>query len=83
MAQEVIDEAFEIRRLADVHARAGGVVSLRGFSNAINAGAEKFIQDIVLVGRHDELVDGHAHHARDMSGADVAEIPDGTVNETF
>ena len=48
-------------------------------AHAVDAGAEEFVQHIVLIGGDDQLVDGQAHHARHMAGADVAEVADGTV----
>jgi hypothetical protein len=54
-AQQVKDEAFKVRRLADVHARAGGVIGLGRFAHAVNTGAEEFVEHVVFVGGDDQL----------------------------
>ena len=43
----------------------------------VNAGAEKFVQYIVFVGRNHQLVDRQAHHAGHMASAHVAEVSAG------
>ena len=73
-AQQVEDEALEVRGLGDVHGRAGGGQRVRGRAGAVDAGAEELVEDVVLVGGDDEGTQGHAHLAGDVGGAHVAEV---------
>ena len=73
-ADQIEDEAFEVGGLGDIHRRAGGMQRLRRSARAIDAGAEKFVEHIVFVGGDDQFADRQAHHARDVAGADIAEV---------
>eukprot|EP01022_Parablepharisma_sp_SALTPOND_P029697 TRINITY_DN743_c1_g3_i1.p1 TRINITY_DN743_c1_g3~~TRINITY_DN743_c1_g3_i1.p1 ORF type:complete len:1024 (-),score=374.04 TRINITY_DN743_c1_g3_i1:652-3723(-) len=75
--QQVVDEALEVGGLADVHAGAAGVIGLGRLAHAVDASAEELVEHVVLVGGHHQLVDGQAHHAGDVAGADVAEVARG------
>ena len=43
-------------------------------AHAVYTGAKEFVEHVVLVGGHHQLVNGQAHLARHMAGADVAEV---------
>jgi hypothetical protein len=60
--------------LRDVHRRARRLVRLGGACDAVDAGAEELVEDVVLVGREHQAADRQAHAARDVAGADVAEV---------
>ena len=72
--QQIEDEALEVGCLGNIHRRTAGVIRLGRLAHPVHAGAEKFVQHIVLVGGGDQLVDRQTHHARNVAGADVAEI---------
>src|SRR4029079_19485737 len=67
-AERIEDEAFEVRRLRDVHRRARGLVRFGGAADAVDAGAEELVEDVVLVGREHEAADRQAHAAGDVTG---------------
>ena len=73
-AEQVEHEALEVRCLRDVHRRARRLVRLGGAAHAVGAGAEELVEHVVLVGREHQALDRQAHHARDVAGADVAEV---------
>ena len=76
-ADQVEDEAFEVRGLGNIHRRARGHPGIRGAARPVDAGAEKFVEHVILVGGENQPADRQAHHPRDMTGADVAEVPRG------
>jgi hypothetical protein len=43
-------------------------------AHAIDAGAEELVEHVVFVGGDHQLADRQAHHARDVAGADIAEV---------
>ncbi len=43
-------------------------------AHAVHAGAEKFVEYVVFIGRDDQFVYRQPHHPRDVTGADVAEV---------
>ena len=45
-----------------------------GAARPVAAGAEEFVEHVVLVGGEDQPADRQAHLARDVAGEDVAEI---------
>lgn len=49
----------------------------------MNAGAEEFVQHVVLVGGDDEAAQRHAHLAGDMGGADALPKLPRTTTLTF
>ena len=70
-AAEIEQQALEIARDLDVHARARGRHDRAG---PIDAGLEEARQDVVAVGRDDQLGERQAHPMREVAGVDVAEI---------
>src|SRR5712691_4926727 len=76
-ADEVVGVALEVGGFRDVHRRTAGRVDFRRLAHAVAAGAEEFVENVILVGRDDELPDRHAHLPRDVPGVDVAEIARG------
>ena len=76
-AQQVEDEALEVRGLGDVHGRAGGGQRVRGGAGAVDAGAEELVEDVVFVGGDDEGAQRQAHLAGDVGGAHVTEVARG------
>ncbi len=50
------------------------MISLGRLSHPVHAGAKEFVENIVFVRRHHQPVNRQAHHARDVTRADVAEI---------
>ena len=71
LAAEIEQQALEIARDLDVHARAGG---RHDRARPIDAGLEEAGQDVVAVGRDDQPGDRQAHPMGDVAGVDVAEI---------
>ena len=73
--QQVENVALEVRRLGNVHRRAGGCHRL--LPDPVFPGAEEFIEHVVLVARENQPADRQAHAARDVAGIYVAEIAGG------
>ena len=73
-AQQVEHKALEIRRLGNVHRRAGSLVRVGAAAHTVHAGAEELVEHVVFVRGDDQFVNRQAHAARDMTGADVAKI---------
>ena len=71
-AHEIVEQALEIARHLDVHAGADGRHHLADFHAA---GLQEAGEDVVAVGRDDQLVDRQPHAARGIAGEHVAEIP--------
>src|SRR5450830_634811 len=68
---QVEQQAFEVRRDHDVHGRRQGRV--QGVLDVLVA-AHEAVQDVVAVGRDDQLADRQAHVARQVAGEDIAEV---------
>src|SRR5258708_2694805 len=73
-ADEVVAVALEVRGFLDIHHRTAGRVDFRRLAHAVAAGAEEFVEDVVLVGRDDELPDRQAHLPRGLPCVDFAGI---------
>lgn len=71
---QVEQQALEVRRNHDVHGRRQGRV--QGFLDVLVA-AHEAVQDVVAVGRHDQLADRQAHVARQVTGEDIAKVAGG------
>ena len=50
------------------------MIGLGRFAHPVHAGAEEFVEHVVFIGGGHQLVDRQTHHARDVAGANVAEI---------
>ena len=70
-AAQIEQQALEVARDLDVHARADRRVDRAG---AVFAAGKEARQDVVAVGRDDQLGDRQADLRRDVAGIDVAEI---------
>ena len=62
-SDRVEDEAFEVRRLRDVHRRRRRRVRLAGRARTVAAGAEELVEHVVLVGGEDQPPDRQPHFA--------------------
>src|SRR5260221_2156605 len=71
-ADEIEDVALEVRRPGNVHRRAGSLLRLS--PGLVLPGAEKFLENVVLVGRQDQPLYRQAHAAGDVSGVEIAEV---------
>src|SRR2546427_32243 len=73
-ADEVEDEAFEVRSLGYVHRRARRRNGLARGTDAIASRFEELVEYVVLVGGEDQAADRQAHRFRDVAGENVAEV---------
>ncbi|MFG6303710.1 hypothetical protein ACGLFO_09895, partial [Corynebacterium hesseae] len=76
-AKQVKGEALEVRGAGNIHRRRGRLVRLLRGARAVAAGAEELIKHVILIGCDDEFVDGQAHLAGDVAGADITEVAGG------
>jgi hypothetical protein len=71
LIEDVIEEALEVRRGLDVHARR---MARMHVALAVIAAGEEAVQDVVLVRRHAETTRRHAHLLRQPASQHVAKI---------
>ena len=76
-ADEVEDEALEIRSLRDVHRRTRCRNRLVAGADTIASRFEELVEYVVLVGSEDQAADRQAHRLRDVAGENVAEVAAG------
>src|SRR5207302_4126876 len=76
-ADEVEDEAFEVRSLGYVHRRARRRKGLVPGTDAIASRFEELVEYVVLVGGEDQAADRQAHRPRDVAGENIAEVAAG------
>ena len=69
---QVIEQPFQVGGDQDIHGRAGGGIECP--VPVVSAGADEVRQNVVLVGRADEFLDGYAHFLCIDGGKDVAEV---------
>ena len=81
-ASDVVDIAFEVGSLGNIHGRRTRHKGMCRIANAIAAAAEEFIEDIVFIGSYDQTSHREPHLLGDPAAKTSPKLPEGTENVT-